>query len=108
MYHRVARPLTAICDNRIETNPMRAAYIEQPGPPEVIKGGDLPQPARGPGQVLVRVHAAALNPIDLYIRSGLIPMPLSFPYVIACGLAGTIEQVGPECTRLRVGDRVWG
>ena len=87
---------------------MQAAYIEQTGPPEVIKVGDLPRPEPGPGQVLVRVHAAGLNPIDLYIRSGLIAMPLSFPYIIACDLAGTVEKVGPGCTRFRAGDRVWG
>jgi NADPH2:quinone reductase len=87
---------------------MRAAYIEQTGPPEVIQVGELPRPEPGPGQVLVRVHAAALNPIDLYIRSGLVAMPLSFPYVIACDFAGTVEQVGPRCTGISVGDRVWG
>ena len=67
---------------------MQAAYIEQTGAPEVIKVGDLPRPEPGPGQVLVRVHAAGLNPIDLYIRSGLVAMPMSFPYIIACDLAG--------------------
>jgi NADPH2:quinone reductase len=87
---------------------MRAAYIEQTGPVEVIKVGDLPRPEPGPGQVIVRVHAVALNPIDLYIRSGLVPMPLAFPYVIGCDLAGTVEQVGKGSTRFRVGDRVWG
>ena len=71
---------------------MKAAYIEETGPPEVIKVGDLPEPEPGPGQVLVKVHAAALNPIDLYLRSGLVPMPLSFPYVIGCDLAGTVER----------------
>ena len=49
-----------------------------------------------------------LNPIDLYIRSGLVAMPLSFPYVIGCDVAGTVEEVGPGCTRFRTGDRVWG
>jgi NADPH2:quinone reductase len=58
--------------------------------------------------VLVRVHAVALNPIDLYIRSGLVAAPLSFPYIIACDLAGTIEKAGPNGSRFRVGDRVWG
>ena len=75
---------------------MRAAYIEETGPPEVIKVGDLPRPEPGPGQVLVRVHAAALNPIDLYIRSGLVAMPLSFPYVIGCDLAGTVDEGRPR------------
>jgi NADPH2:quinone reductase len=87
---------------------MRAAYIERTGGPEVIQVGDLPMPEPGPGQVLVRVGAAALNPIDLYIRSGMVASPLSFPYVITCDLAGTVEKVVPGCTRFRAGDRVWG
>jgi NADPH2:quinone reductase len=87
---------------------LRAAYIQQTGPPDVIQVGELPRPEVGPGQALVRVNAVSLNPIDLYIRSGLVAAPLSFPYVIACDLAGTVEQVGPQCTGLRVGDRVWG
>jgi NADPH2:quinone reductase len=87
---------------------MRAAYIEQTGPPEVIKVGDLPRPVPGNGQVLVRVRTAALNPVDLYIRSGLVAMPLSFPYIIACDVAGTVEEVGPNCKRFQIGDRVWG
>src|SRR5689334_22846268 len=87
---------------------MRAAYIEQTGPIEVIRVGDLPRPEPGAGQVLVRVNAVALNPIDLYIRSGLIAMPLAFPYIIGCDLAGTVEQLGKNCTRFQAGDRVWG
>lgn len=87
---------------------MQAAYIEQTGPPEVIQIGRLPRPEPGPGQVLVRVKAVGLNPIDLYIRSGLVAMPLRFPYIIGCDVAGTVEKVGPNCTRLQVGDRVWG
>jgi NADPH:quinone reductase len=87
---------------------MQAAYIEETGPPEVIKVGELPPPEPGPEQVLVRVHAAALNPIDLYIRSGMIAMPLRFPYIIACDVAGAVERVGSKCTRFQPGDRVWG
>jgi NADPH2:quinone reductase len=87
---------------------MKAAYVEQTGPPENIKVGDLPKPAPGPGQELVRVHAVSLNPIDLYIRSGMVAFPLSFPYIIACDLAGTVEAPGPGCKRLKAGDRVWG
>jgi NADPH2:quinone reductase len=87
---------------------MRAAYIEETGPPEVIKVGELPDPQPGPGQVLVKVQAAALNPLDLYLRSGLVPMPLAFPYVIGCDLAGTVVKLGQGATRFAVGDRVWG
>jgi NADPH:quinone reductase len=87
---------------------MRAAFIEETGPPEVIKVAELPRPVPGPGQVLLRVHAVALNPIDLYIRSGLVPMPLSFPYIIGCDVAGSVEETGAGCTRFQKGDRVWG
>jgi NADPH2:quinone reductase len=87
---------------------MRAAFIEQTGPPEMIRVGELPRPAVGPGQVLVKVAASAVNPIDLYLRSGLVAMPMSFPYVISCDLAGVVAEVGPGVTNLKVGDRVWG
>jgi NADPH2:quinone reductase len=73
----------------------------------VIRIGDLPRPEPGPGQVLVRVRAVGLNPIDLYLRSGLVAMPMTFPYVIACDLAGTVEAVGPGTSRVKPGDRVW-
>jgi len=87
---------------------MRAAYIEETGPIENIRVGDLPKPKPGPGQVLVKVGATSLNPIDLYVRSGLVAMPLPFPYVIGCDFAGTVEAVGSNVSRVKVGDRVWG
>jgi NADPH:quinone reductase len=87
---------------------MRAAYIEQTGPAESIRVGDLPKPSPGPGQILVRVKATSLNPIDLYIRSGMVAMPLTFPYVIGGDFAGTVEALGPGAGRFQVGDRVWG
>ena len=88
---------------------MKAAYIEAAGgPPESIKVGELPTPEPGPGEVLVRVGAAALNPIDLYLRSGMIPMPMAFPYVIGTDVAGTVEALGPGARRFKLGDRVWG
>src|SRR5262245_11260493 len=87
---------------------MRAAYIEETGPVENIKVGDLPKPEPGPGEVLVKVTATALNPIDLYVRAGTIAMPLPFPYVIGCDFAGTVEAVGSNVARVKRGDRVWG
>ncbi|WP_406700323.1 NADPH:quinone reductase [Singulisphaera sp. Ch08] len=87
---------------------MRAAFIEKTGSTDEIKVGDLPTPKPGPGQVLVKVGASALNPIDLYIRSGLVTMPLSFPYILGCDFAGTVEHADPGSKRFRVGDRVWG
>lgn len=87
---------------------MKAAYFEQTGGPEVIRYGELPTPVPGPGEVLVKVAAAALNPIDTYIRSGLVSMPLPRPFIPGCDLAGSVEAVGANATRFRPGDRVWG
>jgi NADPH2:quinone reductase len=87
---------------------MRAAYIEANGPAESIRVGTLMDPEPGPGEVLVRVAYVSLNPIDLYLRSGAVAMPMAFPYVIGCDLAGRVERTGPGVTRFREGDRVWG
>lgn len=87
---------------------MKAAYIEQPGPAESIRYGDLPDPRPGEGQVLVRVGAVAVNPIDTYIRSGAIDMGQPMPFIVGCDLAGTVEAVGSGVKQFRVGDRVWG
>lgn len=87
---------------------MKAAIINQTGPPSVIEWTETPDPEPKPGEVLVRVGAVAVNPIDTYIRAGAVPMPLSFPYVIGCDFAGTIEAVGDGVETLRVGQRVWG
>jgi NADPH:quinone reductase len=87
---------------------MKAAYINQPGPPDNIIVGDLPTPEPAVNQVLVRVSAAALNPVDTYIRAGAIQMPLPRPFVVGCDMAGVVERVGSEVNRFQVGDRVWG
>ena len=87
---------------------MKAAFIERPGPPEVIEYGDLPDPVPGPRDVLVRVRACAVNPIDTYVRSGAVAMPLPLPFVVGCDLAGEVIAVGGEVDRLRPGMRVWG
>jgi NADPH2:quinone reductase len=87
---------------------MKAAFIKQTGPADNIVYGDLPRPEPRPGQVLVKVGAVAVNPIDTYLRAGIIPMSLPFPFVVGCDLAGTVEAVGPDATRFKPGDRVWG
>lgn len=87
---------------------MKAAYIERTGPPEVITFGKLPEPTVSGKQVLVKVEAVSVNPIDTYIRSGLVPGNLPFPYIIGCDLAGRVESTGPAVKRFKPGDRVWG
>lgn len=86
---------------------MKAAYIEKTGPPESIQIGELPDPTAGPGQVLIRCEAVAVNPIDTYIRSGAVAMKLPSPFVVGCDLAGTVAAVGEGVTGFRPGDRVW-
>lgn len=87
---------------------MKAAYINEPGPPENIIVGELPMPEPTGRQVLVQVAAAALNPIDTYIRGGAIKMEIPRPFVVGCDLAGTVTKLGPDAKRLKVGERVWG
>jgi NADPH2:quinone reductase len=87
---------------------MKAAYIKQPGPPENIIVGDFPTPEPTGRQVLVKVAAAALNPVDTYIRAGTIKMDIPLPFVVGCDLAGVVEKAGPQAKRFKQGDRVWG
>ena len=87
---------------------MKAAFIQQIGPPESIVYGEFPTPQPKGSEVLVRIAAVAVNPIDTYIRGGAIPMPIPLPYVVGCDLAGVVEAVGPNATRFKKGDRVWG
>lgn len=87
---------------------MRAAFFDAPGGPDVIRYGELPTPQPAAGEVLVRVLASAVNPIDLYIRAGTVAMPLPKPFIPGCDLAGVVEAVGAGVRRFHVGDRVWG
>lgn len=87
---------------------MKAAYIEQTGPAKNIIFGNLPKPKPAPGQVLVRVEAVAVNPVDTYIRSGEYPMDITMPYIVGSDFAGEVAAVSPEVTKFHIGDRVWG
>jgi len=86
---------------------MQAAFINETGSPDAIQVGEIPTPDPGPGQVLVRISASSVNPIDTYIRSGAVALPITFPYIPGCDLAGTVEALGEGATRFQVGDRVW-
>ena len=61
---------------------MKAAFINKQGPPEVIQYDELPRPEPGPKQCLVKVAAVDVNPIDTYIRGGLIAAPIPSPTVM--------------------------
>ena len=87
---------------------MKAAFIEQTGSVDVIQYGDLPQPEPGEGEVLIQVRAVSVNPIDTYIRSGMVAIELPQPYIVGCDVAGVVDAIGSNTSRFQVGDRVWG
>lgn len=86
---------------------MKAAYITRTGPPEVIVYGDLPAPKPGPTECLIKVAAVDVNPIDTYVRGGIVPAKLSFPFILGRDLAGLVVEAGSQVKRFKVGDRVW-
>ncbi len=86
---------------------MHAAYITELGSPDVIVYGQLPQPVPGPTDVLVRVDAVAVNPVDTFVRSGAYRTPTPFPFVLGRDMVGTVTEVGPGATGFIVGERVW-
>lgn len=83
---------------------MKAIRVHDLGGPEVLRYEEVPVPAPGPGQALVRVEAAGLNFIDVYERTGLYPVEL--PRTLGVEAAGVVTAVGPEVTGLAPGDRV--
>jgi len=86
---------------------MKAAHVDKPGPPETIRYGDLPKPAPDHHQVLVKVRALTVNPVDTYIRGGSYPIALPQPFIIGRDMAGIVESAGGAVTRFRPGQRVW-
>jgi NADPH:quinone reductase-like Zn-dependent oxidoreductase len=89
---------------------MKAVVMNEYGGPEVLKFADYPDPSPGPGEVLVKVAAASINPIDLLQRSGATKsfFPVEFPGIIGWDVSGTVLKVGPGVDQLVVGDRVFG
>jgi NADPH:quinone reductase-like Zn-dependent oxidoreductase len=88
---------------------MKAIVVHQYGGPEVLKFEDYPDPVPGPGEVLVRVAASSVNPIDYKRRAGLTKdfYPLKFPGLIGVDLAGTVVKMGPGADGFSVGDQVF-
>lgn len=86
---------------------MKAAYINEPGPPKNIRFADLSMPLIGPRDVLVKVSAVCVNPVDTYIRSGKVPMQMPFPFILGRDMAGDVVAVGSSVTRFSPRERVW-
>jgi NADPH2:quinone reductase len=86
---------------------MKAIRVHAPGEPDVLKYEDAPDPQIGPGQVLVRVRAAGVNPVDTYIRAGRYAHMPAMPYIPGGDAAGVIEAVGKDVKQAKTGDRVY-
>ncbi len=85
---------------------MKAILVRDFGAPEVMKLEEIPTPEPHENQILVRVHAAGVNPVDSYIRSGTYAQKPELPYTPGKDGAGIVEKIGTNVTKFKVGDRV--
>ena len=83
---------------------MKAIRVHGPGGPEALRYEDVPQPAPGPGEVLIQVQAAGVNYMDVYQRTGLYKVAL--PFTLGQEAAGVVTALGSGVTEVKVGDRV--
>ena len=86
---------------------MKAIRVHQFGGPEQLKLEEVPDPHPGPGQVVVKVHAAGVNPFDTYIRTGAYAIKPPLPYIPGADAAGVVASIGEGVKRVKVGDRVY-
>jgi NADPH2:quinone reductase len=86
---------------------MRAIRVSEFGAPENLKLQEVPDPKPDSGQVLVRVKAAGINPVDTYIRAGVYPRKPNLPYTPGTDAGGIVEAVGASVKNFKVGDRVY-
>ncbi len=86
---------------------MKAIRVHEFGEPEVMRFEEVPDPRCGPGQVLVKIQAVGVNPVDTYIRAGLYAMKPTLPYTPGSDASGAVEAVGEGVKRFRVGDRIY-
>lgn len=89
---------------------IQAIRVHQYGGPEQLKLEQIPRPEPQAGEVLVRVHAAGVNPVDWKLRQGLLKdfVPMQFPYIPGADLAGVVEEVSPGVTAFQQGQAVFG
>ncbi|MDX6693706.1 MAG: NADPH:quinone reductase [Blastocatellia bacterium] len=86
---------------------MKAIRVQEFGGPEVMQLEEAPEPVAGAGQVLVRIHAVGVNPVDAYIRAGQHKQRPQLPYTPGTDGAGTVAVTGEGVERVKVGDRVY-
>src|SRR5437763_4600453 len=86
---------------------MKAIVVHEFGGPEVLRVEEIPDPKPGPAEVLVRIRAAGVNPVDTYIRSGKHAVKPTLPYIPGSDAAGEVEAVGAQVKEIAPGDRVY-
>jgi len=86
---------------------MKAIRVHEFGGPEVLKLEEVATPKPSAGEVLVRVHAAGVNPYDTYMRAGTYPLKPPLPYTPGSDGAGVVESVGEGVKKVKRGDRVY-
>src|SRR5438876_2064744 len=86
---------------------MKAIRVHEFGDPGVLRLEEVPKPPPGPGQVLVRMHAIGVNPVETYIRAGTYPQKPALPYTPGNDGAGVVEQVGADVNEFKPSDRVY-
>ncbi len=86
---------------------MKAIRVHEFGNAEVLRLEEVPKPQPGPGQVLVRMRAIGVNPVETYIRAGTYPRKPDLPYTPGNDGAGVVEQVGADVNEFEPGDRVY-
>lgn len=86
---------------------MKAIRVHENGEPEAMKIEDVPDPKPEAGQVVAKIRAAGVNPVDTYIRGGLQGYARPLPWTPGIDAAGVVESIGPEVTRIKPGDRVY-
>ncbi|CDX53052.1 Alcohol dehydrogenase zinc-binding domain protein [Mesorhizobium plurifarium] len=87
---------------------MRAVIQNSVGGPEVLFVAEQPDPSPGPGEVLVRVKAAGINPVDGAVRGGFYPLLGEPPFILGWDISGTVAAIGSGVTAFKVGDEVFG
>ena len=85
---------------------IRAIALEQHGGPEVLQLTELPAPQPGPGEVVVQIHACALNRLDIWVREGLPNLRLSYPHVLGSDIAGVVHKLGEGADPSLLGQEV--
>jgi NADPH:quinone reductase-like Zn-dependent oxidoreductase len=87
---------------------MMAWRVHEFGPPETMQFERVPVPRPGPGEVLIKVHAAGVGPWDGWIRGGRSALPQPLPLTLGSDLSGEVQAVGPDISDLHGGDQVYG